>query len=252
MEIITSRKNAFVRHLRSLASDSKYRAEQGEFLCDGRKLLDEALAFGAEVRAVLWKGEAPGEAFAIQRQYVAERDVFDFASPMNNSPGPIFTVAMPKTDGRIDRSGGVMVLEGVQDPGNVGTVIRTASAFGISAVVLTGGCADLYNPKTVRATMGAIFRQRVIPLTLDQLPDLLRENSLKLYGAALSDRAADIRTAELENAAVAVGSEGRGLSRELLDMCDAQVIIPMAPNSESLNAAVAAAVIMWEMRGKNR
>lgn len=252
MEIITSRKNAFVRHLRLLAADSKYRAEQEEFLCDGRKLLDEAAAFGAEIRAVLWKGEAQDEAFDCQRQYIAERDVFDFASPMNNSPGPIFTVAMPKTDSRINCDGGVVVLEGVQDPGNVGTVIRTANAFGISAVVLTGGCADLYNPKTVRATMGAVFRQQVITLTIDCLPDFLRENSLKLYGAALSDKAADIRTAELKNAAVAVGSEGKGLSRKLLDMCDKQVIIPMAPNSESLNAAVAAAVIMWEMRGKNR
>ena len=139
------------------------------------------------------------------------------------------------------------MLETVQDPGNVGTVIRTANAFGMDAVILTGDCADIYNPKTVRATMGAIFRQRVITCTLDGLRALLEKNRLPLYGAALSDRARDIRGVELKNAAAAIGSEGHGLSRALLDMCESELIIPMQPGSESLNAGIAAAVVMWEM-----
>ena len=140
-----------------------------------------------------------------------------------------------------------IVLENVQDPGNVGTVIRTANAFGIGAVLLVGACADLYNPKTVRATMGAIFRQRVEQLSVDEMKALLCENALPLYGAALSDGARDIRQAELRQAAVAIGSEGNGLSRELLALSDGQIIIPMTPESESLNAGVAASVVMWEM-----
>ena len=95
--------------------------------------------------------------------------------------------------------------------------------------------------------MGAIFRQRVICCSLTELAALMGKNSLALYGAALSPRAADIRTLELKNAAVAVGSEGRGLSRELLGMCVGELIIPMQPCSESLNAAIAASLVMWEM-----
>ena len=140
-----------------------------------------------------------------------------------------------------------MVLDGVQDPGNVGTILRTADAFRADGLFLVNGCADLYNPKTVRATMGAIFRQRVWQMGAEEMKALLRENGLPLYGAALSDRAEDIRRLELRRAAVAVGSEGNGLSRELLAMCDGQMIIPMQPDSESLNAGVAASVIMWEM-----
>ena len=142
-----------------------------------------------------------------------------------------------------------IVLENVQDPGNVGTVIRTASAFGIGAVILVGDCADPYNFKTVRSAMGALFRQRILTADMSMLTDLLHNNGLKLYGAALTDSAEDIRNVDVKNAAVAIGSEGRGLSKAFLEGCNGQIIIPMLPHSESLNAAVAAAVVMWEMNG---
>lgn len=247
MEKITSRKNEYIRALRLLASDAEYRRERGEYVCDGMKPLREALSFGAEVTSVLWKERAE-ELPGLERaaQYIAGEELFDYASPMKNSPGPVFTVRIPAEDAYAPIKN-ALVLETVQDPGNVGTVIRSASAFGIGAVILTGECADLYNPKTVRATMGAIFRQRVICCPLTELAALMGKNSLALYGAALSPRAADIRTLELKNAAVAVGSEGRGLSRELLDMCAGELIIPMQPCSESLNAAIAASLVMWEM-----
>lgn len=247
MEKITSRKNEYIRSLRRLAAEGDYRRERGEYLADGLKLLREALASGARVTSVLWRERAeslPGLENAAQ--FLAENELFDYASPMKNSPGPVFTVAMPPERGGAEMKN-ALVLETVQDPGNVGTVIRTANALGVDAVILTGECADIYNPKTVRATMGAIFRQRVITCTHEELAALLEENNLPLYGAALSERAEDIRTVNVKNAAVAVGSEGRGLSAELLQKCGGEVIIPMRPCSESLNAAVAAAVIMWEM-----
>lgn len=245
MTEITSRKNEFIRHLRLLASERVYRLEKGEFICDGLKLLREAVQFGACVTGILWK-EKPEEGFDCPVQYTSPAELFDYASPMKNSPGPVFTVKIPERDGgeALKRA---IVLEGVQDPGNVGTVIRTANAFGVDAVILTGDCADLYNPKTVRSTMGAIFRQKVLSVELDELPDLLKANKLPLYGAALNDSARSILELDVKNAAVAVGSEGRGLSRRLLDMCHSALIIPMEPDSESLNAAVAASVIMWEM-----
>ncbi|MBR0040637.1 MAG: RNA methyltransferase [Oscillospiraceae bacterium] len=248
MDTITSRKNAYIAHLRALSSDGAYRREKGEFVCDGLKLLGEASACGAELVSILWKEGGAGGETDCPRQYLAPAELFDYASPMKSSPGPLFTVRIRASgEGSVENA---IVLENVQDPGNVGTVLRTANAFGVGAVVLCGDCADLYHPKTVRATMGAIFRQRVVCLTLSELPDWLRRSGLRLYGAALSDTARDLREVDITHSAVAVGSEGRGLSRELLKLCTDELIIPMEPGSESLNAAVAASVLMWEMSGK--
>ena len=246
MDKITSRKNAAIVRLRALAADAGLRRACGEFVCDGLKLLDEARANGAEILCVLWKeGGAVGEIDCAE-QYLLPADLFDYVSAMKNSPGPLFTARMRAEDAdeTIDNA---IILENVQDPGNVGTVLRTASAFSVGAVVLTGDCADLYGPKTVRATMGAIFRQRVFRLTLDELPAWLESRGLPLYGAALSKTARDLRQLDVSRAAVAVGSEGQGLSAELLALCRGEVIIPMDARSESLNAAVAASVLMWEM-----
>ncbi len=246
MDRITSRKNAFIMQLRALASDAEARREQGAFVCDGLKLLGEAVENGAEILSVLWKEGGALSEIDCPVQAVAPAELFDHASPMKNSPGPLFTVRIPvdPKDGKIENA---IILENVQDPGNVGTVLRTASAFSIGAVVLTGDCADLYGPKTVRATMGAIFRQRVLRLDRSELPAWLEEHGLPLYGAALSKDAQDLRGLDLTHAAVAVGSEGQGLSPELLALCRGEVIIPMDARSESLNAAVAASVLMWEM-----
>ena len=246
MDRITSRKNAAIVHLRALAAEPDCRRSCGEFVCDGEKLLREALLSGAEITSVLWK-EQPFLSVPCENQLCAPAELFDYASPMKNSPGPLFTVRIP----RVDEEAGIdsaIVLENVQDPGNVGTVLRTAAAFSIGAVLLCGDCADLYSPKTVRATMGAIFRQRAFCAERGKLPELLSRNGLKLYGAALSSGAKDIRKVDITHAAVAVGSEGKGLSAELLALCENQLIIPMDAHSESLNAAVAASVIMWEMR----
>ena len=247
IEALTSRKNQYILRLRRLAGEAAFRREEGEYVCDGMKLLGEALEKGAEIRSVLWKERAQGvEGLNCPWQYAAPAELFDYASPMKNSPGPVFTVAMER-DGKEGRLGNALVLETIQDPGNVGTVLRTAKAMDIDAVILTGDCADIYSPKAVRASMGAIFRQRVIYSGLRELRQLADSNGLKLYAAALSDKAEDIRGLSMKRAAVCIGSEGQGLSRELIELCDGEVIIPMAPGSESLNAAVAAAIIMWEM-----
>lgn len=246
MENISSRKNAYIMRLRALANDGELRRKEGEYLCDGLKLLEEALQKGAEIRSVLWKEQAkPLPGLEKAKQYVATAELFDYASPMKNSPGPVFTLAMPfGDDAGFDRA---ILLENVQDPGNVGTVIRTAAAMGVKTVILCGACADVYSPKAARATMGAIFAEHILRLSSAEAAKLCREKGLKLYGAALSDRAKDIRELELKNAVVAIGSEGRGLSDEMLSLCDGELIIPMAAGSESLNAAVAASIVLWEM-----
>lgn len=248
MERITSRKNRIISHLKALGSDRSYREETGLFLCDGEKLLREALASGAELSQVLW---AEGrQTIALPEgveQYVCPPELLQYASPMKNPPGPLFSVkaCINRSKGPLESA---IVLEGVQDPGNVGTVIRTAGAMGIGAVVLLSGCADPLGPKTVRSTMGAVFRQTVIETDLEGLEALVRENGLELWGAALSGKAQDIRRIAGRKAlAIAIGSEGRGLSAELLSICEGELIIPMEPESESLNAAVAASIAMWEI-----
>ena len=248
MEAITSRKNKIVCHLRSLASDGAYRSTVGEYICDGVKTLREALDNGAQLGCVLWREQPSGDVSLPESvpQYTAPAELFEYASPLKSSGGPVFSVKIPEP-AEPNRAERVIVLEGLQDPGNVGTVIRTANAFGMDAVVLVGACADLYNPKTVRASMGAVFRQCVIKTDLAGLSALLRRWELPLYGAALSDRAEDLRSTKLKRSAAAIGSEGSGLSKDLLGLCDKEIIIPMRPCSESLNAAVAASVVMWEM-----
>lgn len=246
LDTITSRKNKIVAQLRELGRDRTVRRERGQYLCDGRKLLVDALAAGALVDTVLW-AEAPTlDLPASITQYQIPADLLDWVSPLKNSPGPVFSVAMPQWDTTGEMTCAI-ALEGVQDPGNVGTVLRTANALGVDAVVLTGACADLYHPKTVRATMGAIFRQPVLELDISELRTFVTARGLSLYGAALTEIAQDIRRVDLKKSCVVIGSEGRGLSRDLLQCCDGQVILPMEPGSESLNAAVAAALVMWQM-----
>jgi len=113
----------------------------------------------------------------------------------------------------------------------------------VSSVILTDGCADLYNPKTIRASMGAVCRQRVCHESIPELAELVA-GGLKLIGAALGGQ--DISNVSLKDAVVAIGSEGRGLSDEVLELCGVRAAIPIAPECESLNAAIAASIIMWE------
>ena len=247
MERLTSRKSAVIRAFRDLARSSAAREEKGLFLCDGQKLLQEALRSGASVETVLWKENRAADLPPFPQEALLPADLFDYVSPMSNSPGPLFSVRMPSAPDlyKVRR---VLALEELQDPGHVGTVLRTADAFGVDLVVLLEGCADLYAPKTVRASMGAVFRQTAVRMDAEVFVSFCREKNLPLWGAALTDTARDLRSLPLDPAAVLIGSEGHGLSRELLRACDGEIIIPMSGEAESLNAAVAAAIVMWEMQ----
>lgn len=230
--------------MKRLGADKSYRDECGEYVCDGVKLLGEALRWGADIREVLWADEPELELEGV-RQYLAPRELLDYVSPLKNCPGVISSVGMRAWDR--EKPGRTLVLETLQDPGNVGTILRTANALNMDTVILTGSCADIYNPKAVRAAMGALFRQRVFRMTLPEMREYLTEYGMRLYGAALSEKCVDIRKLELKNSAVAIGSEGRGLSSEFLSLCDGELIIPMNEQCESLNAAVAASIVMWEL-----
>ena len=248
MERITSRTNPLMTHIRKLSTSAAYRREQGEFLCDSPKLLGEALQWQTElVTVVATQGtELPPLPQGVRAVEVPE-DVMASVSPMKTPQGVLFTCRLPETvlpqelDGKC-----YMVLDGVQDPGNVGTIWRTADAFACDGLILLPGCADPYSPKTVRASMGAVFRSAVWTATPAEMKAALAKSGIPLYGAALRDDTQDARSVDYSRAALAIGSEGRGLSEEVLAFCDKTVRIPMSERCESLNAAIAAAVLLWE------
>ena len=245
MERITSRKNPKIQHMRKLGTSRAYRNECGEFLCDGWKMLEEAIKNDAEVTAVLYAGEWKLPLSTNACLYETESDIIEYVSPVMTPQGVLFTCRIPKEKPACENEKRRLVLDGVQDPGNLGTMIRTANALFYDTVILLPGCADLYSPKTARATMGAVFRQRVI--TADYaLLDTLSEQGVLLCGAALSQDSVDIREVKYDNFALCIGSEGKGLSETVLSKCNKKIIIPMRKDCESLNAAQAAGIIMWE------
>ena len=248
METITSRQNPLCTHLRKLSSSAAYRRQCGEFLCDSPKLLQEALLWGSELHTVVVTAgtEAPPLPKGV-RLVEVPADVMKSVSPMETPQGTLFICAIhtePLPEMLTGRR--YVVLDTLQDPGNVGTILRTADAFHADGMFLVNGCADLYNPKTLRATMGAVFRCPVWTVGAEELSALLKRNGIPLYGAALREDTLDARAADYSRCAIAIGSEGRGLTESVLALCDRTIKIPMSEHCESLNAAAAATVLLWE------
>lgn len=247
METITSRQNPLMTHIRKLSASASYRRQCGECLCDSPKLLREAVQWQAQLRTVLsvepWQEPLPPTV----RQVLVPPDVMASISPAKTPQGVLFTCAIPAAPLPQTLPGRrYVLLDGVQDPGNVGTVLRTLDAFEGDGLLLCGGCADPWGPKAVRASMGAVFRRPIWEVTPESLSALLRAGDLPLYGAALRPDALDARQADYSRCILAIGSEGRGLSREILELCHQTILIPMSQRCESLNAAIAAAVLLWE------
>ena len=248
MEKITSRANSLLVHMKKLAASAAYRREQGVYLCDSPKLLAEALKWHAPVReiAVTVGTALPPIPEGIRAVEVPE-DVMASISPMKSPQGALFTVALPSGEVPATLPGSrYMVLDGVQDPGNVGTILRTLDAFGFDGLLLLEGCADPWSVKTVRSSMGAVFRRPVWCMKAENLPGLLARSGLPLYGTALREDTEDVRAVSLDRCAIAIGSEGQGIRDTVLDMCRKTLKIPMTDRCESLNAAIAAAVLLWE------
>ena len=247
MEQIRSRKNQYILHLRALAKDHDARRDAGEYVCDGEKLLREALQSGAEVTSVLWRDAA---AFPLPdgiAQYTADAELAAYASPLMHSPGPVFTVRIPEMH-LPEPLRHVIVLEGVQDPGNVGTIIRTADAAGLDGVLLSTQCADVFSPKVLRATMGSVFRMNL--RTTDDLPGeltKLREKGYSILSSQLDGTPFYERQGVAEQFALVIGNEGNGVSEQVQQTATHRVRLPMRGGAESLNAAIAAAIMMYEL-----
>ena len=246
---ITSRSNPLVTRLRKLNSKRSARREEGVFCGEGPKLLAEAIKWGADLETVIYAEgvvlpELPEQTRVVEVPQSLLAAVADTESPQ----GIVFvcrelSLALPE---RLEGKR-YLVLDGVQDPGNVGTIWRTADAFGADGLILCSGCADPHSPKTVRSTMGAVFRLPVYEATLEATAAKLAEAGIPLYTTALREDTVDVREISLSRAAVIIGSEGRGVSDLALQLCQKTLKIPMTSRCESLNAAIAASVVLWEM-----
>ncbi len=245
-EKITSRKNETIKHVRRLGRDRAYRCLVREFVCDGEKLLFEAISAGAEILTVLCDDEKTGKIPDIPNAdiYEVPRDVLDSVTSLSTSQSVVFTCRMPKTPEKLSRR--AILLDRLQDTGNVGTIIRTADAFGIE-MIIEDGCADIYNPKTIRSAMGSLFRIPVISREMEVAIGELRDMGACVYAATLSDDAVSLCDKEIPFSAVVIGNEGSGVRREVQELCDGSVIIPMRGGAESLNAAIAAGILMYKM-----
>ncbi len=258
VKTVTGRDNPTLKEFRKLASGKKYRTQSGLYVCEGEKLFCEAIRSGQDVPCAIWEQTAleslSNESAACLsiaeengcRIISVDESIYGSITTLENYKGVIFTCKIPDMSVDVTLGRGYLALDGVQDPGNVGTILRTADAFGIS-VFLLDGCADVFNPKTVRATMGSLFRVPFEYVTKAQYLEKMHSAGILVYATALLDTSSSLSSTPLKNASLVIGSEGSGVSDEILNGADGHVILPMKGDTESLNAAIAASIVMWEM-----
>lgn len=246
MQRITSRKNPLLQQVRRLLTSRREREKEGLFVADGTKLLQEAARWwpGLET-AILSDGIHVQLPESVRIVRVPE-DVMESISPMQTPQGALFICRLPEKTAFVPKAG-MLLLDGIQDPGNLGTILRTADALQVP-VALLEGCADPYSHKVVRASMGAVFRTPVVQTTWEAAQAACSDAGISVAVTALSERAQDLRKANLQKMAVVIGSEGQGVRKEILENAQNELIIPMDERCESLNAAIAAAIVMWQMK----
>lgn len=244
MEHITSLKNPKVAAWKAL-KDRKGRRESGCFLVEGRKMVEEALASAFDVETVLvQEGMELPDGLTMP---VYELPAHVLAAVCDTkTPQGIAAVVRMKEQSALGKH--IVALDGVQDPGNVGTIIRTADAAGLDGVLLSNQCADVFSPKVLRATMGSIFRMNL--RTTDDLPGeltKLREKGYSILSSQLDGTPFYEREKVAEQFALIIGNEGNGVSEQVQQTATHRVRLPMRGGAESLNAAIAAAIMMYEL-----
>lgn len=258
---ITSKDNETIKHIKKL-KEKKYREEYHEFIVEGIKMIEEALNEGAKIKSVVIcddcksQGAIPSELMyeiaKLNCIYVAEK-VFNTITDVINPQGIMAIIEKPQAEeNTIDFSQNVsLLLDNIQDPGNMGTILRTADSLNMKQIIVSKGTADIYNLKVVRSTMGAIFRVKVIEV--DDLGKVIKEmkkHKIKVYATDLqTDKS--IYDVDYSKSAIVIGNEANGVSSKVLEEATERIKIPMIGKTESLNAAVATSIILYEAFRKN-
>lgn len=261
---ITSKTNSTIVKIGKL-ENKKYRNEEKLFVCNGIKLFREAVKFNTKIQYIVINNSSVFEDEVIElikneqnkgvNILCVSEAVFDKLSE-EKSPQGIITVCkffenkhtfsnITEKDYSNEK---IMLFESIRDPGNIGTILRNAAAFGIDRIILSSDCADIYSSKVIRAAMGAVFKVNIdIVSDIEDAIQILKKCGKRVLGAALNSDSLVLNNIELSTQdAVIIGNEGHGLSKNVLSLCDNTLFIPMCENTESLNAAIATAIIMWE------
>lgn len=234
-----------LQQVRKLLTSRQERQKTGLFVADGTKLLREAVLWWQGLQTVILSEGVDADVPENVQVVRVPADVMESISPMQTPQGALFICKLPEEQA-FQPVPGMLLLDGIQDPGNLGTILRTADALNVP-VALLEGCADPYGHKTVRASMGAVFRRVVVQTTWQQAQSACQAAGIPVAVTALCDGAQDIRHAAVDAMAVVIGSEGQGVRPQILNSAEEKLIIPMNSRCESLNAAVAAAIVMWQM-----
>ena len=258
--VVTSKDNQWVKEWRGLCDSAKKRRESGLFAIEGARLCGDALRSGVSIRTVLYTAAAMAIYADVVEPLIAVADTAVEISPelsrhMGDTTNPqgVFCIAKTLDNSliidKINIIGIYSALEDIQDPGNLGTIIRTAEALGLSGLFLSDGCCDVYNPKVLRSSMGGVFRMPLMRVgDLSETIADLQGKGLTAYACVVDANATHITDVKLGGGSIAViGNEGNGLKQKTVESCHSAITIPMDGRAESLNASMAAGIILWEM-----
>lgn len=260
--VITSKDNDFVKHVKKL-KEKKYREEYGEFIVEGIKMIEEAISEQAQIKQIVVcedcknSGGIPKELlYEIAKYdcvYVNEK-VFSQMTDVSNPQGILAIIdKSANQEAEIDyKADLILVLDNIQDPGNMGTILRTADSINLKQILVSKGSSDVYNPKVVRSTMGAIFRVKVIECEdLGKTIKELKKHKINIFATDLKTNKS-IYDVDYKKSAIVIGNEANGVSNNILELADTRIKIPMIGKTESLNAAVATSIILYEAIRPNR
>lgn len=255
MRTITSKDNELIKHIRKL-KDKKYRDESNEYVVEGVKLVEEAVKENAKIKQII-VCEDTTRTYEIPTHIMLEiakyecisvsDKIFNIITQVTNPQGIMAIIEKNAQNAKIDYTQDIIVvLDDVQDPGNLGTILRTVDSIGLNQIIVSKGTADAFNSKVVRSTMGAIFRIKIIEVeNLAQAIKEMRKHHFKLMVTSLQTKNS-IYDIDFYKKIIVIGNEANGVSKEIQDMADEKAKIPMLGRTESLNASVAAGVVMYE------
>ena len=252
---LTSTSNSYIKHLKKLQTSSKYRAEKGTFVLEGQRPVQDALSYGIIPESVLISESYKGKVQADTVYRISDR-VAEFLSDTKTPQGIMAEFKMPKPSAEGLNTENAPLLffsDGISDPGNLGTIIRTLVASGASGLILGQGSVDLYNPKTIRSTMASVFNLPVyIPGNTVTVLKMLKNKGYKIAGTRMEDAVLYTETDLTVPTVVIMGNEARGISKEVAALCDEFIKIPIEGKIESLNVGVAAAIIAYEAHRQHK
>lgn len=251
--MISSKNNAKIKSVRKLLTSAKERRIKGLFVVEGVRSVKEAPPESVE-QLFISESLSAGGTFSVEPYHnveIVSDEVYRSLSDTVTPQGVLAVVRQPSwsLDLSLYEEGcRLLLLDGIQDPGNLGTIIRTAEAAGCDMVIMSEDCADIFNPKVIRSTMGSIFRVPFFSDDLVSVIEALKAENIAVYGAALEDSENFYEVSFGAKTAVVIGNEGNGISRSVLNSVNARIRIPMKGQVESLNAAVSAALILYGMQ----